>query len=107
MRSSEQESLREWREKNKMQQIEDLREQIDKVDTRIILVLKERVELSKTIGLLKRKHKIPIKDFMREATIYDWLDEQSRKMSLNPDKVKGIYDKIIDLCINAQLMEER
>ena len=89
-----------------MQQIEDLREKIDKVDIRILLALKDRTELSKTIGSLKRKHNLPIKDSLREATIYDWLEENSRKMGLNLDKVKDIYEKIIEMCINAQLTEK-
>lgn len=46
-------------------QLDNLRNQIDKIDKSIIFLLAKRMKIVKNIGLLKKKQSIPIFDSVR------------------------------------------
>jgi len=49
-----------------MVSIEDLRKRIDKIDNRILTMLRERVELAREISKVKAEKNLPIRDVVRE-----------------------------------------
>jgi len=48
-----------------------MRKKIDEIDDKLLVLFKERLEVSKKIGLLKKKNKIEIFDPQREQEIID------------------------------------
>jgi chorismate mutase len=75
--------------------IEQLRGKIDRVDSRIVALLEERVDLAKKIGEAKRKHGLPIVDAEREREV---LIRVTEKTKLNKGFVKKIFEGIIEYC---------
>jgi len=54
-----------------MIELELMRIKIDEIDDKLLVLFKERLEVSKKIGLLKKKHNIKIFDPKREQEIID------------------------------------
>lgn len=54
-----------------MIELELMRKEIDEIDRRLLVLFKERLEVSKKIGLLKKKHNMKIFDPQREQKIID------------------------------------
>jgi chorismate mutase len=52
-----------------MKQIDELRKQIDEIDTQIMKLLDERFSLSSQVGNVKKAHKLPIHHQNREQDI--------------------------------------
>jgi len=53
----------------------DLREEIDEIDEKIIILLKSRMDVSKKVGELKATLHIPVEDKSREGKIIQRLGE--------------------------------
>ena len=58
-----------------------LRKKIDEIDDKLLILLKERLEVSKKIGEIKKKNNMPIYDPVREQeiiemSIKDFSDEE-------------------------------
>ncbi len=85
-----------------MERIRALREEIDGIDIRVLQLLKQRVELCRTIGVTKREHGIPIRDTKREEEKLTDLMDNARRLELEPQEVKAVYREIIAMCANAQ-----
>ena len=54
-----------------MIELELMRIKIDEIDDRLLVLFKERLEISKKIGLLKKKNNMKIFDPQREQEIID------------------------------------
>ena len=54
-----------------MIELELMRIKIDEIDDKLLVLFKERLEVSKKIGLLKKKYNIKIFDSQREQEIID------------------------------------
>ena len=54
-----------------MIELELMRKKIDEIDDKLLALFKERLEVSKKIGLLKKKYKMEIFDPQREPEIID------------------------------------
>ena len=85
-----------------MEKVLPLRRKIDEIDEKIILFLKERVEVCKLIGKTKRNHGIPIRDYPREDEQYRHIMRRASELGLNLHEVKTIYREIIAMCVHAQ-----
>jgi len=85
-----------------LEKILPLRKKVDEIDEQILRFLKERVEVSKSIGKLKREHGIPVRDYKRENEQYKNVMTKASKLGLNPNEVKAIYREIIAMSIHAQ-----
>ncbi|MEM1539821.1 MAG: chorismate mutase [Candidatus Bathyarchaeia archaeon] len=84
------------------EKISKLRQKIDEIDGKILLLLKERIEISRKIGKEKRKHGIPLRDIERENEKYRQLMESALKLKLDPEEVRRVYKQIIDMSVHAQ-----
>jgi chorismate mutase len=85
-----------------MQEIRQLRKRIDEVDEQILQSLSERVEICRSIGLVKEKHGIPIQDFPRENDVYANIREKAAELGLDPAYVEAIYRQIVNMCSAVQ-----
>ncbi len=71
--------------------IDDLREEIDLIDEKLIKLLDERFEKTDQIGVLKRKNKKTILDNKREQDIIKKIQDNSK----NEKEVTLIYNFIM------------
>ena len=72
-------------------EIDNLRIEIDALDSQIVSLLKQRMKKSKEIGIMKSKFNLELKDFAREQQIIHKFTENS---NLNKEFVKEIYKLI-------------
>jgi chorismate mutase len=90
-----------------MEDIKQLRKRIDEVDEQILQSLSKRTKICKSIGLVKKKHGIPIQDLPRESDIYAYIKEKAADLGLDPAQVEAIYRQIVNMCISIQDLEEK
>jgi len=84
--------------KNKLK---ELRERIDKIDTQIVELLKERIEVAKKIGKIKENMGYENFNLSREKEILNKILEINQKV-FPEDTLKLIYSEIIKACRNVQ-----
>ena len=89
-----------------MDDIKQLRKRIDEVDEQILHSLSKRTELCKSIGLVKKKQGIPIKDLPRENDVYTHIKEKAADLGLDPAQVETIYRQIVNMCSAVQDLKE-
>ena len=90
-----------------MENIEQLRKKIDEVDEQILQSLSKRTEICNSIGLVKKKHGIPIQDFPRENDVYERMRERAAELGLDPSYVEAIYRQIVNMCSAVQELKEK
>ena len=79
-----------------------IRRKIDSIDEQVILLLKERMDLCKNIGAIKREIGIPVKDKRREDEVYLHTMAKALESGLDPQKVESIFKEIIALSVFVQ-----
>ena len=85
-----------------MESIAALRNKIDEIDKKIVLLLKDRIELCKRIGALKRENGISVRDLQREDNVYLHVMASALEVGLDPQKVENIFKGIIALSVFVQ-----
>jgi chorismate mutase len=80
----------------------ELRKKIDSVDEKIILLLKERMELCKSIGSIKENKGLTVRDYQREGEVYLHVMAKALEFGLSPQKIEDIFKKIIALGLFVQ-----
>jgi chorismate mutase len=90
-----------------MVSIEDLRKRIDKIDNRILTMLRERVELAREISKVKAEKNLPIRDVVRERGVIERAVTWAREEGLNQKIAGDIFKAIIELCIEVEEKHER
>jgi chorismate mutase len=79
-----------------------LRKKIDVVDAKIVLLLKERMDICKSIGALKVKNGLAVKDHRREDEVYLHVMAKALESGLDPQKVEAVFKDIIALGVFVQ-----
>ena len=79
-----------------------LRKKIDEIDEKVVLLLKDRIELCKRIGAVKRENGISVRDLQREDEVYLHVMASALEAELDPQKVENIFKEIISLSIFVQ-----
>jgi chorismate mutase len=90
-----------------LEKISRLRKEIDNLDGKILRLLSERVEICRSIGSLKKEHKIAVKDAYRESEVYAHVRRKAAEFALDPAQVKAVYRQIINMCSTAQELKEK
>lgn len=85
-----------------MERIIALRKKVDEIDGKILYLLKERVEICKSIGAVKREHGIPVRDHQRESKVYSNIMRNASELELNPHEIKAVYQEIMAMCSRVQ-----
>ncbi len=75
--------------------LKSLRKKIDRVDATIIRMLAERRKLSLTVGKLKARTKMVVKDPARERAMLKFYRSQSKRFRLDPEFVHQLFRHII------------
>ena len=82
--------------------LEKLRKEMDKINIRILKLLKERQELCIYMALNKKKMGLSMRDEKREEEMLIELDEQAEKMDLSKDFVRQLFRNIIDETLRVE-----
>ncbi|MBA2649317.1 MAG: chorismate mutase [Legionella sp.] len=85
-----------------MTDIDELRSQIEALDSLFIEILAKRQQLSKKIGQLKSHLGKEIIDPLREEKLFSYYENLSKKYQLQPALVKKIFKLIIADSTNIQ-----
>jgi len=85
-----------------LESIAKLRKKIDEVDEKLVLLLKDRIELCKRIGAVKRENGIAIRDLNREDEVYLNVMGKALELGLDPQKVEKILKEVISLSVIVQ-----
>lgn len=79
-----------------MKDLNQLREEIDAVDTQLLDLLSQRVQLVREVGEYKKANDLPIVDPQREQKIIARKMENAEKLNLRGDFIKKIWRTIFD-----------
>jgi len=74
--------------------LEELRGIIDRVDRDLVNILRERMNISEQIGLLKKENNITILQPERWAEIFNSRQELAQQLQLNPEIIYQIFQLI-------------
>ena len=85
-----------------MTDINELRKEIDKINSNILDLLLKRQNISFEIAKYKLKNNLPIIDKNREKIILDNIISKAVKIGLNSNIVKDIFIKIMELSKDFQ-----
>jgi chorismate mutase/prephenate dehydratase len=78
-----------------------LRQNIDRIDSRIVDLINERGKVSHAIGEIKKKNSQPFYSPDREHQIYDRVVKKN-KGPVRDDSVKAIYREIMSACLSLE-----
>ena len=78
-----------------MQNLEDLRKEINNIDDKIIDLLSKRKDLVKDIAQIKKGANKPILDKGREQHILERLKLRSKEKNLDESFIRSIYNIIL------------
>jgi len=91
-----------------MQELEEYRQQIRKINTELLHLLKKRLDVVKKIGELKKREGIPIRDIKTEDRQVQELTAYGKELELDGDFVEDIFRRIIAYAVEFQKkMENR
>ncbi|MEK9130181.1 MAG: chorismate mutase [Patescibacteria group bacterium] len=76
-------------------ELEQLRQKINKIDKEIILKINKRLDFVKKIGEFKKKNIFPIKDAKREEELNNLYKKWSKELNLNEKIIIKIFNLII------------
>ena len=85
-----------------MDEISRIRERIDEIDQKLVLLLKDRRENARLLGRIKRARGIPSRDPNRERIILRKVQRTSAKLGLEPELTIPIFKKIFSFSVQAQ-----
>ncbi len=82
--------------------LDDLRKEIDQIDSRLVELLARRAKIAENIGLEKVNMGRQIEDKQREKAVLKKAKELARKEGLDEADIEAIYQHIIALSRNRQ-----
>ncbi len=85
-----------------MENIVTIRKKIDEIDDKLVVLLKQRMDLCKSIGEEKRKAGLPVKDHRREDEVYLHVMAKALEFGLDPQKVETVFKEIVALSVFIQ-----
>lgn len=86
--------------------LEACRDEIGRIDSELIALLRRRVDLARQTGTLKRALDLPILDPRREASVIRGAVTRAREAGLAEEPVREIFWHILGLSRKAQQIEE-
>lgn len=85
-----------------MKNLENYRKEIDEIDFEIINLLARRMSVVDQIGECKSKNKIPVINGKRFREIIDSKLELAKKLNIDQDLIKDIFQLIHDASVKRQ-----
>jgi chorismate mutase/prephenate dehydratase len=83
-------------------ELRDCRNAIEVVDSRIVALLAQRVELALRAAAAKRAAGLSLVDPARESEVIDRVILEARPHNLPADAIRQVFERIIDMSRRAQ-----
>ena len=85
-----------------MEELEQLRSQIDDIDSELLYLLSKRQEVVKLVGEYKIKRNIPVLDQVREDYLYEYHQKLSAKYNISFDFIRDLFSMIMEYSKKTQ-----
>ena len=85
-----------------MDEIPRVREKIDEIDQKLVLLLKDRYENARLLGRIKRARNIESRDPQRERIILRKVEGAAARLGLKPKLTLPIFKAIFNFSVQAQ-----
>ncbi len=85
-----------------MEELKQLRKQVDSVDKQLLQLLSQRVQVCRSIGSIKKRQGLPVQDSRREQEVYQQVKAKAAQLGLNPAQIEAIYREIVNMCSAVQ-----
>lgn len=85
-----------------MDELKQLRKQVDSVDKQLLQLLSQRVQICRAIGSIKKRQGLPVQDSRREQEVYQQVKAKAAQLGLNPAQIEAIYREIVNMCSAVQ-----
>ena len=82
--------------------MDSLRCEIERVDSDIVELLSKRAEISREIGLVKRKNGLRVRDKAREKVVIGRFEKEAKLLEVNPRLARRISQLLIEDSVRAQ-----
>jgi len=82
--------------------IDDVREEIKKIDDAIIQLIVERVNLAEKVLKAKKKANLEINDERQSKIVLERVTELANNYNLDEDTIREIFIKLIEMNIQKQ-----
>lgn len=83
-------------------ELDDLRAEIQRIDSDIIELISRRQEVALEIGLVKQKDNLGIKDREREKAVVKYFESRARTDGLDPKLGKALAELLMSISISEQ-----
>jgi chorismate mutase/prephenate dehydratase len=74
--------------------LDELRQQIDDIDVKIVKTIAQRMQLSRLIGKQKLESGKPVEDKSRENRVLEAVVKLAKEEKLDPEEIEKIYHRI-------------
>lgn len=85
-----------------MDTLDSVRQEIASIDDTILTLLGKRSSLTKKIGRIKKEQHIAVLDVKREEEIMSTLMEKAKKIDLDQDFTRDIWERIFSFARTIQ-----
>lgn len=82
--------------------MDKIRSQIQKIDKKMIMLIAERMKLSRELGEMKKELGLPVRDSEREKILFEIWEEIAKKENLNPELIDRLWSIILEESIRIQ-----
>ena len=82
--------------------LNELREEINPIDKKIVDLIAKRISLVKEIAEIKKKNNLEIIDKNREIEIIKEKQELARELNISQDLINRIFEEIIKNSVKIQ-----
>ena len=83
-------------------EIKNLRNEIDKLDQRILKLIKQRIHVTEKIGKIKKSSSTDILDTKRESEIFSNLLQIGENLKISDDFIISLWRQIIEYSYKVQ-----
>jgi chorismate mutase len=82
--------------------LQELRQEIDRIDTEIVRLLNERAKNAVCVGDEKKKDGIPLQDVGREQEVQNLITHENGG-PISDEDMSRVYERIISACTQVQV----
>jgi chorismate mutase len=85
-----------------MNELEDLRKEIDAIDNHLLEIIQKRLIIMKQTGEAKKKIGKPVRDEKREQEIISLLEEKAKELGIPIQIIQGIWKVFFEASIDIE-----
>lgn len=91
---------------NPHQDLDQLRQQVARLDREILEKISERLRTSRLIGEAKRRAQLPIRDFRVEASVMQRARQAATELGFDPALAESVLESLIEAAVQTQVAHQ-